>query len=98
MKVPAARAYKEPMKALLVLALFVAALTPSRPAHAIAACNNNFGFAPQKGVVLPKHARLLAYSDMQGWSNFLYSATLAGKKVALKETKVHVTPYYMTQL
>ena len=48
--------------------------------------------------MLPKHSRLLAYSDLQGWANFQYSATLAGKKVTLKETKVHVAPYYMTQL
>lgn len=85
------------MKALLVLALFAAALAP-RPAHAFSACNNNDGFAPRKGVVLPKHARLLAFGDRKSRADWKYSATLAGKPVPLKVTKMSVAPYYMTQL
>ncbi len=83
---------------LVVLALFLAVVTESRTAHAIAACNNNFGFAPRKGVTLPKRARLVAFSDMKGSAGWQYSATIAGKQVKLKRSELHVAPYYMTQL
>ncbi len=87
------------MKALLFLLVGLAlALTNTRPAHAIAACNNNYGLAPRTGVTLPPKAKLVAFTDIESWGAHEYSATLDGKPVKLKATKKKIAPYYLTEL
>jgi hypothetical protein len=83
---------------LLALIAFALAITDARPAHAIAACNNNFDIAPRSGAVLPPKAKLVAFADMESWSTHKYTATLDGKPVAMKATKRKVAPYYLTEL
>jgi hypothetical protein len=56
------------------------------PAHAIAACNNNEGFAPATGTTVPPHARLVYYTDH--WRDPAFVATLDGKAVKVKVTEL----------
>lgn len=87
------------MKALLLLIVgFALAITDARPAHAIAACNNNYGLAPRTGATLPPKAKLVAFTDIESWGSHAYSATLDGKPVTLKVTKKKIAPYYLTEL
>lgn len=86
------------MKALLVLAACALALSDARPAHAIAACNNNFGLAPLTGATLPPNAKLSAFSDLQSWGNFQYTATIDGAPVKLKLARKKIAPYYITDI
>lgn len=87
------------MKALvLLLALFALAITDARPAHAFAACNNNYGLAPRTGATLPPKARLVAFTDLERWQAAPYIATLDGKPVKLKVTKRKIAPYHLTEL
>ncbi len=86
------------MHALLIVLGFVLAVTEARPAHAYAACNNNYGLAPRTGATLPVRARLVAFADMKGWSNFKYQATIDGQPVKLKLTRRNIAPYYLTEI
>lgn len=54
------------------------------PAHAIAACNNNEGFAPAFATTVPPHAKLVFYTDSRNTPEF--TAKIAGKKVPVKVT------------
>ena len=67
----------------LTLCVLAVAARP-RPAHAIAACNNNEGWGPAEKAALPVRARVVYYTD--NWRNPTFVATLDGKKVALKVT------------
>ncbi len=87
------------MNALLLLIVgFALAITDARPAHAFAACNNNYGLAPRTGATLPPRARLVAFTDIESWGSHAYRATLDGKPVTLKVTKKKIAPYYLTEL
>jgi hypothetical protein len=86
------------MKSLLIFSVVLLALSDARPAHAIAACNNNSGLAPRSGSVVPPRAKLVAFVDVESWDSYPYTATLDGQPVKLKETKTRARPYYLTEL
>lgn len=84
------------MKSAALLALVVAFLAEAHPAHAVSACNNNFGVAPKPASVLPAHARILVYDTDHLESEFM--ATLDGKQVPIKVTTITSTPYDMRMI
>ncbi len=79
------------MRLLLVCIIAWVALAYGRPAHAIVACDENFGVAPRDGEALPPRATVAVFAIHGLVSD--YAATLDGKEVPLKVTRTTAKPY-----
>lgn len=79
---------------LLVLTVVIA-VADERRAEAVVACNNNQGYAPRAGMVLPPHPRVVYFTDNADPDDTVptYFARIAGKKVPVKVTTLTSTPY-----